>query len=70
MMRTRSYENECFIAFTHPRLSLVTDPRGDIAAKRLSDSPGVLVVDLELDKATTNRHLDDRRPALYGLISQ
>ena len=46
MMRTRSYENECFIAFTHPRLSLVTDPRGRIAAKKLSDSPGILVVDL------------------------
>ena len=70
MMRTRSYENECFIAFTHPRLSLVTDPRGDIAAKRLSDSPGILTVDLALDKATTNKHLDDRRPDLYRLISQ
>ena len=70
MMRTRSYENECFIAFAHPRLSLVTDPRGDIAAKRLSDSPGILVVDIALDKATTNKHLDDRRPDLYRLISK
>ncbi|HUW62080.1 MAG TPA: carbon-nitrogen hydrolase family protein [Candidatus Bathyarchaeia archaeon] len=70
MMRTRSYENECFIAFTHPRLSLVTDPRGRIAAKRLSDSPGILVVDLALDKATTDKHLDDRRPDLYQLIGK
>lgn len=69
MMRTRSYENECFIAFTHPRLSLVTDPRGDIIGKRLSDNPGLLVVDIDLDKATTNRHLDDRRPELYNRIA-
>jgi len=70
MMRTRSYENECFIAFTHPRLSLVTDPRGDVAAKRLSDSPGILTVDLALDKATTDKHLNDRRPNLYRIISR
>jgi len=70
MMRTRAYENECFIAFTHPRLSLVTDPRGDIAAKSRGDSPGLLVVDLDLSKATTNRHINDRRPDLYGIIAR
>jgi N-carbamoylputrescine amidase len=70
MMRTRAYENECFIAFAHPRLGLVTGPRGNMAAKRLSDAPGILVVDLDLNEATTNRHLDDRRPELYGLIGQ
>lgn len=70
MMRTRAYENECFVAFAHPRLSLVTNPSGDVAAKRSGDKPGLLVVDLDLSKATTNRHIDDRRPDLYGLIAK
>lgn len=70
MMRTRSYENECFIAFAHPRLSLVTDPRGSIAAKCLSDKPGILIAEMDLGKATTDKHLDDRRPDLYQIIGR
>jgi predicted amidohydrolase len=70
MMRTRSYENECFITFAHPRLSLVTGPRGEVVAKKSSGRPGLLVADLPLDQTTTNHHLDDRRPDLYGLIAK
>ncbi|MBN1445072.1 MAG: carbon-nitrogen hydrolase family protein [Candidatus Omnitrophica bacterium] len=29
MMQTRSYESECYIAFTHPLQSLITGPKGE-----------------------------------------
>jgi hypothetical protein len=31
---------------------------------------GITVVDIDLSRATTNRHLDDRRPDLYQIISK
>ena len=39
----RGYENECFIAFAHPEVSFVVNPKGDLAAKRDDDPPGILV---------------------------
>lgn len=70
MMRTRAFENQCFIAFAHPRLSLVTDPAGHIIAQERSDELGVLIVDIDLEKARDDNHLADRRPELYGLLAQ
>lgn len=64
-MRTRSYENQCFICFTHPEVSLVTDPRGNIHAKRRSKRPGVLVTDIDLSQ-TGMGMLNHRRPELYA----
>ena len=69
-MRTRAYENDCFVAFAHPSVGFVADPAGNLAGK-LSNSPGgVLAIDLDLSKADKHAHLDDRRPELYGLIAQ
>ncbi|HOZ47869.1 MAG TPA: carbon-nitrogen hydrolase family protein [Candidatus Hydrogenedentes bacterium] len=68
MMRTRAYENQCFIAFTHPEESLVTDPRGGVAAVA-ADSEGVLVCEVDLSKAKDDNHLRDRRPSLYGVLT-
>ncbi|MBX7254950.1 MAG: carbon-nitrogen hydrolase family protein [Candidatus Hydrogenedentes bacterium] len=67
-MRTKSYENQCFIAFAHPSVGLVTDPRGGLAAKRF-DNPGVLLCDVDLNASTDDNHLRDRRPELYGIIA-
>ncbi len=47
-MRTRSYENELFICFAHPEVSLVTGPDGELAAKLSSNVPDVLVHDIDL----------------------
>lgn len=69
MMRTRAYENECFIAFAHPEEGLITGPRGATEAQELGDS-GVLVYDVDLSTAATGNHLGDRRPELYGVIAQ
>jgi len=68
-MRTRSYENECYICFVHPTLSLVTDPRGNILAKKSSQSPGLLVVDIDLTRLPTEM-LKARRPELYGPLTE
>jgi len=68
-MRTRGYENQCFIAFAHPNVGLVVDPKGNIAGKEESDTPGVLLCDIDLSRAKDDNHLRDRRPELYGIIT-
>jgi predicted amidohydrolase len=68
-MRTRSYENECYICFTHPTVSLVTDPKGDIHAKSNSKEPGLLVTDIDLSGIPT-KMFDARRPKLYAPITR
>jgi predicted amidohydrolase len=69
-MRTRSYENEVHLCFVHPRVALVTDPAGDVSGKLQSSVPGVLVHEVDLDRATTQRHVEDRRADLYGLLAE
>jgi N-carbamoylputrescine amidase len=75
MMRTRSYENQCYIAFTHPKQSLVTGPRGKVVAKvdgeeHEADVPHILVCDIDLSFAKDDSHLSDRRPELYAPITE
>lgn len=70
IMRTRSYENQCFIAFAHPQTSLVTGPGGKIIGKWEGDKPGVLVCDIDLALAKDDNHLRDRRPELYQIITE
>jgi len=67
-MRTRGYENQCFIAFAHPEVSFVVNPKGAISAKR-DHRPGVLICDIDLRRATDDNHLRDRRPELYEAIT-
>ncbi|MDA1275747.1 MAG: carbon-nitrogen hydrolase family protein [Verrucomicrobia bacterium] len=75
IMRTRSYENQCFIAFTHPKQSLVTSPRGKVLANETSEGerdvePKILICDVNLAEAKEDNHLQDRRPELYRPITQ
>ncbi len=70
MMRTRSYESEVFIAFTHPALSLVTGPKGEIVCQDDSDA-GFSITEIDLSEVDKIRsaeysHLKDRRPDLYA----
>jgi predicted amidohydrolase len=64
-MRTRSYENENFLAFAHPNVAFVTDPKGAVVGKLQSNVPGMLVCDIDLSQVTDTRHIRDRRPELY-----
>lgn len=50
-MRTRAYENECYLAFCHPELSLICDPKGEVEAALESNVPGLLVHDVDLSLA-------------------
>lgn len=68
-MRTRGYENQCFVAFAHPQVGLVVDPKGNIAGKRDDPSPGVLICDVDLALAKDDNHLRDRRPELYQVLT-
>ena len=68
-MRTRSYENQMFVCFTHPQVALITDPKGRIDAKLQSNVPDVLVHRINLDQVTDDNHLANRRPELYGILS-
>jgi predicted amidohydrolase len=68
-MRTRGYENQCFIAFAHPEVGFVVDPQGDLAAKLEEDPPGILVTDVDLARARDDNHIRDRRPELYSVIA-
>jgi len=68
-MRTRGYENQCFIAFVHPNVAFVAGPQGGIEAKRDDEQPGVLICDLDLARAKDDNHIRDRRPELYQIIA-
>ena len=74
MMRTRAYESEVFIAFTHPRQSLITCPKkGRVAANNEDDSKRFTITDIDLAEADAVRnkdypaHLRDRRGEIYEL---
>jgi predicted amidohydrolase len=68
-MRTRSYENENFLAFTHPHVAFVTDPRGQLSAKLQTNVPAMLVSDVDLSQVR-NVDIQDRRPELYEQIAR
>jgi predicted amidohydrolase len=68
-MRTRGYENQCFIAFTHPKVGFVVGPKGNVIAKR-DERPGVLICEVDLSQAKDDNHLKDRRPELYRVITE
>jgi predicted amidohydrolase len=70
MMQTRSYESEVFIAFTHPRQSLITDPTGEILCDETGRDARFAVTPVDLSRVDAVRsgpsaHLRDRRPDLY-----
>ncbi|MBN1580705.1 MAG: carbon-nitrogen hydrolase family protein [Anaerolineae bacterium] len=67
-MRTRAYENQMYVCFTHPNVALITNPKGGIEAKLQSNVPDVLVHEVDLAQVTDDNHLADRRPELYGAL--
>lgn len=68
MIRTRSYENELYFAFTHPRQGLITDTEGRIVAKEEGPddgSWGLMITDLDLGEVDDHGHMAHRRPEIY-----
>jgi predicted amidohydrolase len=68
MMRTRSYENGIFIAFTHPGQALITGPEGQIVRNEENAATTYVITEIDLSKAPANKggHIADRRPDIYG----
>ena len=69
MMRTRSYENEIYIVFTHPGQSLITDPRGNVVCNNEDQGKSYTITEINLSKAPANKggHIIDRRTDVYKL---
>ena len=68
-MRTRSFENQMFVCFTHPDVALITNPKGEVEAKLESNIPDVLIHNVDLEQVAVGKHLEDRRPEIYGILS-
>jgi predicted amidohydrolase len=71
VMRTRAFENEMFIAFTHPGQALITGPDGRIVADKTSPSREFAVTEIDLGEVDMRRDneksfLRTRRPDAYG----
>lgn len=64
MMRTRAYENGFFIAFAHPKLSLVTGPGGEVEISVRSEKDALIRHTVDLEKLNES-HIVDRRTDLY-----
>ena len=73
MMRTRAYENDLFIVFTHPKQSLVTGPDGAIVHNSRNDAESFTLTEIDLSAVEEIRapdtlsHLRSRRPDVYEL---
>ena len=70
MMRTRSYESEIFIAFTHPMQSLLTDPSGNIICNDMRADTQYTICEIDLStvdavRADPSSHLNNRRTDIY-----
>ena len=64
MMRTRAYENGFFIAFAHPKQSLVTGPGGEVEVDMRDKNDSLVLHEIDLDRINLS-HIEDRRTDLY-----
>lgn len=72
LMRTRSFESEVFITFTHPEQALVTGPKGDVLKNAQGDHRKAILTELNLEEVVEVRDgglamLKQRRPSVYQL---
>lgn len=73
MMRTRAYESEVLIAFTHPGQALITGPGGRVLYDETSPDAPFAITEVDLSavdraRAGVSAHLKDRRPEVYVLM--
>jgi len=67
MMRTRSFENGIYIAFTHPGQSLITGPRGNVICNNVDEKQAFSITEIDLSNSLLSGHLRDRRTDVYRL---
>jgi hypothetical protein len=68
MMRTRSFENGIYIAFTHPMQSLITGPTGEVITNNGNVNSDFTITEIDIEHAdiNLNRHIADRRLDIYS----
>ena len=67
MMRVRAYENGVWLAFVHPKRSLIVDPTGRIVAQSEGEQDQIVTAQINPAKARSML-LNRRRPEIYGEI--
>ncbi|MDX1982232.1 MAG: carbon-nitrogen hydrolase family protein [Bryobacteraceae bacterium] len=67
MMRVRAYENGVYLAFVHPKRSMIINPKGEIIAKADPDQDRIVMSTVDLDAQKRHRApIRFRRPDIYG----
>jgi predicted amidohydrolase len=72
MMRTRAYESELFIVFTHPKQALITNPEGEVVLNDEDPSRRYVLSTIDLSMVPARRtspsgHLKDLRRDVYSV---
>jgi predicted amidohydrolase len=67
MMRVRAYENGVWLAFVHPKRTLIVDPSGRVVAQSEGEQDQIVTAQINPAKARSLL-LERRRPEIYGEI--
>lgn len=70
MMRVRAYENGVWLAFVHPKRTLIINPRGTIVAQNTGETDQIVIATITLKDGKPVQLIQERRPELYGEITK
>lgn len=70
MMRVRAYENGVWLAFVHPKRTLIIDPRGKIIAQNNGEDDQIVTATITLRASERQFLLEQRRPSLYEELAK
>lgn len=68
MMRVRAYENGVWLAFVHPKRTLVIDPGGKVVASNSGDGDQIVLAPIHIRANQSRFLIEQRRPELYQEI--
>lgn len=66
LMRTRAFENGVWVAFVHPKRTLIIDPRGAVVAQDKGQMDQIVYGTITLDERVGSGPVRDRKPEIYG----
>ncbi|MBE0658933.1 MAG: carbon-nitrogen hydrolase family protein [Bryobacteraceae bacterium] len=65
MMRVRAYENGVWLAFVHPKRTLIIDPGGKVVASNTGDGDQIVIAPIHIRAGQRQFLIDQRRPEIY-----
>lgn len=68
MMRVRAYENGVWLAFVHPKRTLIIDPGGKVVASNTGDADQIVLAPIHIRANQSRFLIEQRRPELYQEI--